>query len=41
MAKLKAKNWKNSLFYEEKSLVGLTPKDTKVDWVINKGRTET
>jgi hypothetical protein len=25
MAKLSSKKWKKSLFYEEKSLVGLTP----------------
>ncbi len=25
MAKLNSKKWKKSLFYEEKSLVGLTP----------------
>ncbi len=30
MAKLKSKKWKKTLFYEEKSLVGLTPGSTKM-----------
>jgi hypothetical protein len=40
MAKLNSKKWKKSLFYEEKSLVGLTP-DFMIHPVAGEGITTT